>query len=599
VSLYFAGESVKFDYQKEVQVFENQIFTVKCEVPETNPVSNVNAYIDGRELKLSRLEKKTIDNRMTINTYSFEINATRNMNGKQVKCEAKMKDLPAELATSIDLRSHISKAYTILVYYVPTCVYNERIYRTGLNRSIIIECPINSSNPDVTYYKMIPPTTRTRIDQIETDLDTLRQMGRFRINPVSQGDFGLYECIPRSSAGTAKCDITVELGSTPNPPEQCMVQFAVVNNKTYAQFSCKPGFNQGGVTSFLTIYEINPIDKQLKLSGRVNIDEGKSDKEVPYITPADEDKYYEFLIMQENNYGNSTSIMLTLGVSEETKEVEFWHSKNVFMIGIGAGILIFILFLCLCCCFADSLTCFKTSDNACLKCLAGSDRLNEHDTSTYKKAPLDGSDGSTLINQPFQGFNQEINSKNFGPITSTTYEYYDNATSGGNDHYSHYKLQQQQQQQQREKYNQYDDDDDDELEEDEDHDVDEEHYMNEGRIVAKRAHSVAAHHNHYSNNNKHLEAMNAYEDDDVDDDSSEMSSGRKSSQADDQQVFITATNLNLNRKGFDDNFTRTKLSSKVGSAAYNLNPNNYSTIDSKNLKVSLIFFIQFILKNYF
>ena len=117
--------------------------------------------------------------------------------------------------------------------------------------------------------------------------------------------------------------------------------------------------------------------------------------------------------MQENNYGNSTSIMLTLGVSEETKEVEFWHSKNVFMIGIGAGILIFILFLCLCCCFADSLTCFKTSDNACLKCLSGSDRLNEHDTSTYKKAPLDGSDGSTLINQPFQGFNQEINSKNF------------------------------------------------------------------------------------------------------------------------------------------------------------------------------------------
>jgi len=275
--------------------------------------------------------------------------------------------------------------------------------------------------------------------------------------------------------------------------------------------------------------------------------------------------------------------MLTLGVSEETKEVEFWHSKNVFMIGIAAGVLIFILFLCLCCCFADSLTCFKTSDNACFKCLSGTDRLNsdQHDTSTYKKAPLDGSDGANLM--PFQGFNQEINSKNFGPISSTTYEYYDNATGAGNDHYSHYKLQQQHQQQ---KYNQYEEDE--ELEEENEHD-DEDHYMNEGRIVTSKRLAY----------NKHLEAMNAYEvdndDDDEDEDdesSSGMSSGRKSSQADDQQVFITnaTTNLNLNRKGFDDNFTRTKLSSKVGSAAYNLNSNNYSTIDSKNLKVSYHFF---------
>jgi len=38
------------------------------------------------------------------------------MNGKRVKCEAKMKDLPAELANSIDLRSHISKDYTLSVY---------------------------------------------------------------------------------------------------------------------------------------------------------------------------------------------------------------------------------------------------------------------------------------------------------------------------------------------------------------------------------------------------------------------------------------------------------------------------------------------------
>ena len=114
--LYFSGDSVKFAYEKEVQVYENHLFTVKCEVPETNPVSNVNAYIDGKELKLTKLEKKTIDNRMSINTYSFDINATREMNGKSVKCEASMKDIPTELASSIDLRSYISKDYTLSVY---------------------------------------------------------------------------------------------------------------------------------------------------------------------------------------------------------------------------------------------------------------------------------------------------------------------------------------------------------------------------------------------------------------------------------------------------------------------------------------------------
>lgn len=71
--LYFTGDSVKFDYQKEVTVQEGQPFTVKCEVPETNPVSIVSAYIDHQELKLTALDKKTLDNRMTINTYSFMV----------------------------------------------------------------------------------------------------------------------------------------------------------------------------------------------------------------------------------------------------------------------------------------------------------------------------------------------------------------------------------------------------------------------------------------------------------------------------------------------------------------------------------------------
>jgi hypothetical protein len=116
VLLYFTGESVKFDFQKEVQVHEGQPFTIKCEVPETNPVSHVNAYIDNAQLKLTNLEKKTVDNRMSINTYSFEVNATRSMNGKRVRCEANMRDLPAELANSIDLRSHIIKDAVLSVF---------------------------------------------------------------------------------------------------------------------------------------------------------------------------------------------------------------------------------------------------------------------------------------------------------------------------------------------------------------------------------------------------------------------------------------------------------------------------------------------------
>jgi hypothetical protein len=116
VLVYFGGDSVKFDHQKEVQVYEHQQFTMNCEVPETNPVSNVRAYIDGKELRLSRLDKKTIDNRMSINTYSFDVNATREMNGKQIKCEAQMSNIPAELANSMDLRSYMSKDYLVSVY---------------------------------------------------------------------------------------------------------------------------------------------------------------------------------------------------------------------------------------------------------------------------------------------------------------------------------------------------------------------------------------------------------------------------------------------------------------------------------------------------
>lgn len=208
-------------------------------------------------------------------------------------------------------------------------------------------------------------------------------MGRYSINPQSRHDFGLYECIPRSLAGTTKCDIHIELGATPNPPESCNVQFAVVNNKTFAQFSCKPGFNQGGETSFLTIYEVDLPSKELKLSGRVNIDEGKTNQEVPFITPANKGHYYEFLIMQENNYGNSTSIVLTLGVNNKAEAVTFWSNKKTVYLGAAAGFFAFIVLICCFCCLTDVCSSTK-NDNPCCKCCQPSDSLDE-DGSTYKK----------------------------------------------------------------------------------------------------------------------------------------------------------------------------------------------------------------------
>ena len=275
---------------------------------------------------------------------------------------------------------------------------------------------------------MIPPSTRTSFELVDNSMGTLSKMGRYRITPNSRADFGLYECIPRSLAGTTKCDINVELGATPNPPEQCIVQFAFVNNKTFAQFSCKPGFNQGGLSSFLTIYEVNLNDRELKLSGRVNIDEGKLNQEVPFITPADEEKYYEFLIMQENNYGNSTSILLNLGTNKDPKTVKFWENKSTIMIGSSVTFIAFILLICCCCCLSDLFS--SKSDNPFCKCCSSSEQSDD-DGSTYKKAPLDAVDtitnGSTM-NKPFQGFNSKFGHTSL--VNQSNYEYYDNTSTG-------------------------------------------------------------------------------------------------------------------------------------------------------------------------
>ena len=298
----------------------------------------------------------------------------------------------------------------------PTCVYSSRVYRAGINRTIEIECPIESSNPAVTYYKMIPPSTRSSLKLIDNNLKTLGQMGRFRLTPNSRADFGLYECIPRNLAGSTKCNINVELGATPDPPEECIVQFAVVSNKTFARFSCKPGFNQGGYTSFLTIYEVGSSDRELlKLSGRVNINESKLDQEVLFITSADEDKYYEFLIMQENNYGNSTSIRLHLGASKDIVLVKFWKTKSAIMIATGVSLMTVSLLIYCCCCCLNDLFSSNRSENPCCQCCAQSDQLDD-DEFTYTKAPLDVVTNGSSVDH---GINSsEVNQSN--------YEIYDN-----------------------------------------------------------------------------------------------------------------------------------------------------------------------------
>jgi hypothetical protein len=308
---------------------------------------------------------------------------------------------------------------------------------------------------------MIPPSTRTDIKAIDNDVDTLRRLGRYQVEPKSLADFGLYECIPRSMAGTAKCDIHIELGATPNPPEKCTVQFATVNNKTFAQFSCRPGFNQGGLSSFLSIYELSVPGKELKLSGRVNIDENNVDQEVPYITPADKNNYYEFIIMQENNYGNSTSVLLTLGSPANKQGMGSLASNRTIFTVVGViGAFLLLLFLCACCCCSSGLS--NKSDCLLCKCCGNGDN-DQDDSSTYKKANIGsdsdalvmGSDGSagrrSVYPSMFNTSGMSSNSKHHG--FGSQYEYYDNTTVSLLHNDSNYKtmssqkMRQQQQQQ--------------------------------------------------------------------------------------------------------------------------------------------------------
>ena len=223
--------------------------------------------------------------------------------------------------------------------------------------------------------KVIAPAPSTKLELIDQSVDVLRRVGRFRLTPRSQADFGIYDCIPRSSAGTTRCEINLELGDTPNPPDQCSVQLVVVSNKTYAQFSCRPGHNQGGTVSFLSVYEKTGAGG-LVLSGRVNIaDESMMYKEVPYITPADPDKYYEFVLYQENNYGNSTPVFLSLGEPKNEKAGFHLPAKTIYIIGAVAAVVIFVLFVCGCCCCSDlcgSSSSSKSDGGCCKFCCSNS-----------------------------------------------------------------------------------------------------------------------------------------------------------------------------------------------------------------------------------
>lgn len=146
------------------------------------------------------------------------------------------------------------------------------------------------------------------------------------------------------------------------------------------------------------------------------------DKEVPYITPADEDKYYEFLIMQENNFGNSTSILLTLGTQKDSKSMSSIDLKNFYIIA-GGIIGVFLIFcLCGCCCCSDLCSSTK-NDNAFCKCCS-SNEANEDDGVTYKKAPLDS---EILQSRTYQPYSSE-GLKSYG--YNQNYDYYDNTSTG-------------------------------------------------------------------------------------------------------------------------------------------------------------------------
>ena len=187
-------------------------------------------------------------------------------------------------------------------------------------------------------------------------------------------------------------------------------------------------------------------------------------------------------------------------------------------------------------------------------------------------------------------FGSDLNSKNLGIVTggiigTSTYDFYDNTSTGLLNDTQNFSRSQQYQRHQKSRVNKvlgFDDSPEEEnynrhYEEDED----DEHYMNGvgnyGSTIPKRGVNM------FGEERAENESLNENGDD-------TSSSGHKSSQDGDQQTFVpnakknlySNTNLNYSR---DYKPTNTKL---MNSSSTNFNSNNYSTIDSKNLKVSLI-----------
>jgi hypothetical protein len=179
-----------------------------------------------------------------------------------------------------------------------------------------MECQVSDANPNVTSYQLNGPTESTSIEAI---LENGKHTGRFKVMPKEKKDLGKYECYPRNSAGSVSCVYNLILGGYPNPPTDCSIKYDRSANKTRGQIGCKTGFNQNGTKLEVNVYErIN--DGTLKYAGSVNVYEEKAVSSLGYLTKElDEMAYYEFVVIQTNNYGNSEQVELSIGSKEEGK----------------------------------------------------------------------------------------------------------------------------------------------------------------------------------------------------------------------------------------------------------------------------------------
>ena len=203
-----------------------------------------------------------------------------------------------------------------MILDIPKCGNINKLYHTGYNQTVIIECAVSDANPNVTSYQLNGPTETSSIEHI---IEHGRQTGKFRVKPKDRKDLGKYECFPRNSAGSVTCPYTLYLGGYPNPPYDCSIKYDRTSNKTRGQIDCKTGFNQNGTKLEFNVYE-RLSDGTLKHAGSVNVYEEKSVSSVGYLTKElDEMEYYEFVIIQTNNYGNSEEVPLYIGIKEKGK----------------------------------------------------------------------------------------------------------------------------------------------------------------------------------------------------------------------------------------------------------------------------------------